>query len=221
MPVPTHFRFTARGVFAGTPEAWSFGLHMKRKLTGVADVPLENIDEGAVTAAFAGFFATAIGSTTDMQDWRAYVIGTNGKMEGNPLIVDVVDDAIGGGSSPVFPPQIALAVTLVGADRGPARFGRFYIPGPTSAIGGDLRISDTAAAAYRESATALLKGVADAIDEGISTEDIGAVNVSSRGGPSGTIQNVHHLEVGRAYDTLRSRRRSLDEARNVGGAIDW
>jgi hypothetical protein len=35
------------------------------------------------------------------------------------------------------------------------------------------------------------------------------------------MQGVDHIEVGRVYDTIRSRRRSLLEERFVGAQIDW
>lgn len=224
MAVPTHFRITARGDFTGTPEQWSFGFHFKREQGTGPDAGLSDIDDAAVTAAFAAFFtagAPSINNKVKMTDWRAYVIGTDGHMEGNPKVVDVSSVPIVGAAQLVYPPQIALVATLVADNRGPARFGRFFIPGPGVPIDTSWRLSEQVCIDTAEKVTQLLKGVSDAIDIPGGLESSAAVNVSTRGGVAGTLQDVDHVEVGRALDTLRSRRRSLVEERHIHGQIDW
>jgi len=224
MSVPTHFRFTARGTFDGTPEAWSFGFHMTRAQPSAGDAHIADINQSAVTSAFAAFFGNSnniFTTSVKMTDWRAYEIGTNNKMQNNPLVVDVTGAAIHGSSSVRLPTQIALVATLVAANRGPARFGRMYLPGPSLAIGADYRLSDTQAGFYLAATTQLLKDVSDAIDF-FATNSSEGCNVSQLpAGGSGTLQVIDHLEVGKVYDTLRTRRRSMLEERAVGGHIDW
>lgn len=224
MPVPTHFRFTVRGDFLNSPEHFSFGFHMTREVGGADDVELEAIDETAVSTALDTMISSgssAFGAAVKVTDWRAYVIGTDGRMEGDPLIVDVSTDDIKGTGTDRYPPQIALVATFVADNRGPARFGRFYLPSPAVVLGTNLRLSDANASGYAESVTQFLKGVSDAIDFPLTTSSEGC-NVSTRGGAgAGTIQPIDHVEMGLALDTLRSRRRSLDEERHVHGTIDW
>jgi len=223
VPIPTHFRFTVRGVFKNTPEQWSFGFHMSRSSETFPDAGLDDIDEGGVTAALTAFIQSGVfDSSVRVVDWRAYVIGTDNKMEGNgPLLHEVTPADIDGTASVRYPSQIAAVVTLVADNRGPARFGRFYLPGPAYQLESDRRISTTNADTIATSATTFLKAVSDSIDAPF-TESVKGVNVSLRGGGgAGTLQQIDHVEVGRVYDTLRTRRNQLLEERQVGGQIDW
>lgn len=221
--VPSHFRFTARGTFTGTPEIWSFGWHFNRVVVGGTDAGLSDIDESAVTTALGTFFGQGImDSGVLLTDWRAYVIGTDNKMEGNgPLLHDATGDDIHGSGGKIYPPQVALCVTLVADNRGPARFGRMYLPGPALSLGTDRRYTDTQCDSIATAVSAFLKDVSDAIDIPGTIQSAAACNVSSRPAGGGTIQDVDHVEVGRALDTLRTRRNQLLEERHVGGQIDW
>jgi len=222
MTVPTHFKFTFRGVFQNTPEIWSFGVKGQRNQETGPDAELDDIDQGAVTTALTDFFnfsGAGISGFVLATDWRAYRIGENGKMVGDPLVVDLSDEGIQGHGTNRYPPQVALAVTTVAPNRGPARFGRFYVPGPTQGLGTDLRLTVTDAQAYGEAATTFLKDISNAID---LPDDIGSaamVHASSGGG--GTRQAIDHVEVGRVLDTIRTRRNSMEEDREVLGHIDW
>lgn len=225
MPVPTHFKIVFRGVFDGSPEEWSFGTHWKRDSANAnPDATISDINVGQVTAAATALIGGTEGplfsTGVKLTEWRAYQIGTDGKMQGNPLI-NILGTPVSGTSGSRFPPQVALAITSVGANRGPGRFGRFYLPGPATAIGADWRLSSAQAATFLTASVNFVKAVSDAIDlvgVGASSE---MLNVSVRGGPDGTKQTVDHLEVGRVYDTLRTRRAQLLEVREVGGHIDW
>jgi len=223
LPVPTHFRFVVRGMFVNTPEEWSFGTHFTRAETAGPDAGLDDVSESGVTAAVDAFIGTSnFQSSVKATDWRMYVIGTDGKMEGNgPLLHDYTGSGPVGGGSLKYPPQVSVAITCVADNRGPAKLGRFYLPGPGKALGTDLRMSAADAGFLGSDVTTFLKAVSDSIDMPFTTSAKG-VNVSSRGGAgAGTIQEIDHLEVGRVFDTIRSRRRSLDEDRQVVAQIDW
>jgi hypothetical protein len=225
MPVPKHFRFSFRGIFTNTPEQWNFGFNMSTLLTDIPDPGVDDITTEDVTSAFQTFIAgpsdAAISERVKAMDWRAYLIGTDGRMEGNPLFVDVSTESIQGSAANRYPPQVALAVTLVGANRGPARFGRFFIPGPAEALGTDMRLSVASATGYAEAATNFMKDVSDTLDFSLANSSSG-LNISSRGsGGEGTKQEIDHIEVGRVLDTLRTRRNALLEDRHVHGHIDW
>jgi hypothetical protein len=223
--VPKHFKFSFRGIFENTPEQWSFGCNFSTNLSQVPDPGVDDIDVSAVTTALATLIAgpsdAAISTAVKAMDWRAYLIGTNGRMEGNPLFTDVSTDDISGAAGNRYPPQVALAVTFVGDNRGPARFGRMFLPGPAEAIANDMRLSIASATGYAAAVTAFLKAVSDSIDLTL-TESSKGQNISSRGlGGQGTAQDIDHVEVGRVLDTLRTRRNALLEERIVGGQIDW
>lgn len=225
MTVPTHFKFTFRGIFQGTPETWSFGVHYARALDLGGDAGLSDIDESVVSEAITTFLAAAkVSNAVECTDWRAYVIGTDGRMEGNgPLLHEFAPNTVKGNVSDVLhPPQCTIAVTTVATNRGPARFGRFYIPGSATGLGGDWRVPAATAQEIGGAAAAFLKRISDAIDLPGSTASARGVNVSDRplGGP-GTMQDIDHVEVGRVYDTLRNRRKSLLEDREIRAHIDW
>lgn len=224
MPVPIHFKFTARGVFTNTPEQWSFGFHMSRETALWSDPSTGAINVGQVTAAFAAFLGgsgAAVSDKVKMTDWRAYQISTDNRMAGNPLVVDTTTGGPQGVATNKYPPQVALCATLVANNRGPARFGRFYIPGPTQPLDADMRISNNDATNAAQAVTTLLKSVSDAIDLPLTQGSAEGVNVSVRGGPQGTLQVIDHVEMGRALDTIRTRRNALLEERHVHGHIDW
>lgn len=223
MPVPTHFKFTFRGIFNNSPEQWSFGAHFKRDVGSAEDSGVDDINQGAVTSALSALMQNVgMGGDVWATDWRAYEIGTNGKMQNNPLLVDVSSDtSCRGNSTNRFPPQIATCITLVANNRGPARYGRFYLPGPSASMASDWRMTEANAAAIAETVTTFLKSVADSIDLTLPTTSSECLNVSVRGGADGTKQTVDHVEVGRVFDTIRSRRNKLLEERHVHGHIDW
>lgn len=221
MPVPTHFRFTFRGDFVGTPEHWSFGLHYRRNIDLGPDAGLADIDKAAVTSAVDFFFSlngVKIPSNAKMTDWRVYQIGTDGKAEGDIHVEDVSALTVTGAATPIYPPQVALAITKVADDRGPGRLGRFYLP-TAAPIATDLRLSVSEATAIGNEVQAFLKSISDAIDIPGTLVSSPCVNISAVG--AGVLQDVDHVEVGRVLDTLRSRRRSMLEERVELGQIDW
>jgi hypothetical protein len=224
MATPVHMKFTFRGVFTGTPEEWSFGCRFSRDNPLGDDANITNIDQGAVSDAIGALIgqsgAGQFSNNVRVTDWRAYEIGPAGVMENNPLVVDVTAMNLAGTTANRYPPQIALVVTNVAANRGPGRFGRMYLPGPASALGSDMRLSVEDATAYATKATAFLKSVSDAIDlEGLASSE--GLNISESPFLTGSRQAIDHVEVGRTLDTLRSRRRSLLEDRYEHTHIDW
>jgi hypothetical protein len=224
MTVPTHFKFTFRGHFDGTPEFWSFGCHFNRKVGEGADAGLSDINESGVTAAIATLMGDAsFGTVTRLDDWRAYQIGTDGKMEGNAPLLHTVDPGspVAGAGGMNFPPQIAVCVTKVAPDRGPAKLGRMFLPCLGAAIGAGGRLSDTNAMAIAQATSAFLKSISDAIDLPGTIESSACVNVSEKPVATGTLQDVDHIRVGRAFDTMRSRRTSLLEDYVDDAHIDW
>lgn len=226
MAVPTHFKFTFRGVFDGTPEGWSFGCKMSRDNPLSDDAHLTDIDQDGVTAAVVAFFAACpMSSLVKLSDWRAYVIGTDGRMEGNAPLIKEFEGAARphGTNATVVPfPQVAHVVTMMGAERGPAQYGRMYLPGVIKPLSADMRLSVADAGDLLTASTDFLKAVSDCIDlEPPQSSEGLNVSPGPPGSPTGTRQAIDHLEFGRVTDTMKSRRRSLLEERVTGGHIDW
>lgn len=222
MPIPKHFRFVFRGSFVGTPEAWSFGVHFRNQTDGNPDASLDDVDMDTLVSAWVTLAGGANMPTwARLDDVRAYLIGTNGRAVGNVKVKDVAADNHHGGTAQTYPPQVALVATFVALNRGPGKLGRIYLP-TAAAMSGDARVSSGLAISIAGSVSAFLKGCSDAVDipDSITTSSAG-VNVSTRGGSDGTIQEIDHVEVGRVLDTMRSRRRSLVEERQADAHIDW
>lgn len=221
MTVPKHIKIVFRGIFNTTEEEWSFSTKWDMVHTGDPDGDIGNIDAGGVHDALTGMLATAnFSSVVWCTGWRAYEIGTNGLMEGNPRIEEFDPaDYVKGTSSAVAVPQIALCVTTVAENRGPARLGRFYLPGPTPVLGAGCILTETAQGTHLTNVTQFLKDVADSIDVPASPVSTSMINVSAVGG--GALQTVQSVRVGAALDTVRRRRNKLDERYVESGTIDW
>lgn len=226
VPVPTHIRFVVRGIFGGTPEEWSTSCHFKRDNEGSGDASVHgDVNEGNVTSAVDAYFGSSLfASSVIVTDWRMYDIGTNGKMQGNgPLLHTYADFSVHGSGSPHrFPPQVALCATLVADDRGPAKFGRMYLPTPACNLDASGRVDDATIVIQAEGLTQFLKSVSDAIDlVGLNSSTALNVSTGPAGSPTGTKQEVDHIEMGHVLDTIRNRRKSLLEERHIHGQIDW
>lgn len=223
MPIPKHFRITFRGVFRNTPEAWSHGVHMQQTNNLASDAHLGDVNMATLLDAWGILAATggpAVPSSCQLMDIRAYEIGTDGHAIGNVKIFDTSAGGVFGNTAPKYPFQIALVATTVALNRGPAKLGRMYLPTSTT-VGADGRISQSDALACAVRVADFLKKCSDAIDLPDTVESAAAVNVSTRGGPDGTLQSIDHVEVGRVLDTMRSRRTSLLEEREHTETIDW
>jgi len=223
VPIPKHFRFVWRGVFSGTPETWAFGCHFGSNLSGGPDAHLGDVDMEGLVTAWTGLAAggARLPDNAQLTDVRAYEIGTDGRSIGNVKLVDTSTRALSGGTAAKYPPQIALVATLVAPDRGPGKFGRMYLPTAATLSFSDCRMSESDAVSAAGSVSTFLKAVSDAVDIPATIQSAVGVNVSTRGGPDGTLQVIDHVEIGRVLDTLRTRRRALLEERVVDAHIDW
>lgn len=221
MPVKTHLKIVFRGDFAGTPEEWSYSTKWSRAVIGGPDAGVNDINGAAVLTALQAFHNNArFPSAVRVQEWRAYVIGTDGRMEGNPRLEDLSSAPVAGTGVVRFPPDQALCVTTEAANRGHARFGRFYLPTPSTGIAGtDLRLSVADAQAWVTATTTFLKAVSDAIDIPGTIESAEMLNISNDA--TSTFQPVRNIRVGRVLDRIERRRRSLEEAYEASGTIDW
>lgn len=221
MPVPQHLRAVWRGTFGATEEIWSFGLNFQKVKTGEQDLGVEDFGAAALITATQGLLQTAyISSGVKCTEIRLYDIGTNGLMQGDPRYITNGASAIAEGQSTGrHPSQCALAVTMRAVNRGPARLGRFYLPGPSVPVETDWRLSTGNQAQYLTLATNFVKAAADSISNTWINADNSVINVSRTG--TGAFQKVEFVSVGRVFDTIRRRRNKLEEARSESGDIDW
>jgi len=225
MPVPTHFKFVVRGIFNGTPEQWSTSAHYTRNHDLGTDAGLDDIRADDVTDAVVAYWGSInFGNQIEVSDWRFYDIGTDGHMEGNAPLMHTFEprELHGAGTAWQYPPQLALVMTLMAEERGPAQFGRQYLPLPAVTVDSSGRVSQAQAAGQRDEFTAYTKAISDCIDlVGVVSSSGCNVSKGPVGSGTGTLQLIDHIETGRVIDTLRNRRKSLDEDRDVGGHIDW
>ena len=204
------FRLVCSGTLVGS-ETFSYGLSFSRLSTagnGPEEVPQGVID--AVTA-FHSDANVGIGSQAVLTTIKLNEIDVNGRYanSGETVLADL-DPGVPGSGSTSMPPQVALAITLRTAKmRGRAHVGRFYIPRLAGAIGVDGRLSSGQAETIAGVATTFLNSLNTAM------AGIGRVAVMSDVG-TGNENLVTHVEVGRVLDTMRSRRRSLEEERVIG-----
>jgi hypothetical protein len=211
MVFPTHNRLNVRGIFDGTPEIWSYGMHFPSVVTAGPDVQPGDWNESAVTAALAAFHSSSIlSSKTRLTGWRGYQIGPDGRTIGNNLKVVELDPGTVGAGTHRYPPQVTTVVSFVAGNRGPAKFGRCYLPGPAGSINiTDSRMTAGDAMTVATTFKTLVEALLNAMYTDVLHVGEELVNVSRSG--EGVFQTVETVRVGRVFDTMRSRRNKLVE----------
>ena len=228
MPVPTHMKFVFRGIYFGSEEEWSTSLKVSRDNPGGADASYGEIVESTVDDACAAFFGTSLfSSAVRLTEWRAYVIGTNGLTEGNPMIRELATPIQGTASAtPRYPSDVAVCVTTEAINRGPARYGRFFLPSPAHPMNNDWRWHPTDITTLLNATVNFAKSVTDAVDLEL-TQSAELLNIS-KGTPrvpstlvSGVRQTVDRLKIGLRPDRISRRARAHLEEHIASGTIDW
>lgn len=220
-----HVRLTLSGDIGpvATPyEHFAFGVSLDTDGRAVANgqVDFEGWDSAQwddIVTDSSNFFSDAsvgISQTCRLRQIKLAFIGDDGLYVKDPLVRDV--DVAGGGPVLTYPPQVALAVstqiTVGGRTR---KAGRFYLPGPTSAIDATTGVISQADADAK--ALACHWWLTNLNNEpGLDTLGVRAIVATTKYGN----QPIDKVFVGRALDTIRSRRRSLKEGYGVGSAVD-
>lgn len=210
MVYPLHNRFVVRGSFGNSPETWTYGLHFPSAFSGIDDVVPEDWDQAAITNAVNVFHGgSSFATSTKVTGWRGYHIGPDGRTVGNNLRVVEYDVPVGGAGTTKYPPQVTLVMSLRADNRGPARNGRCYLPGLVLAVDADtFQIASALCGLMATNFKTFIDSLKAAMYPiGAIGEEL--VNVSKAG--SGVMQNVTTYRCGRVYDTMRSRRRALEE----------
>jgi hypothetical protein len=204
-----HQRLTfsgVRGTVASPREQWSFRINMRETTGGTTGSPtVAQLD--AIGASWQAKFSSRTTSDTILTSVKHAVINTDGKYLGNnpPTLSSAL--SLAGGATPLkYPDQVALAVSLITAERGGSGRGRFYLAGPSMPLVAGGVIDPAEALATADLAAQFLKG--------LETAWPGAADVCIASSKGRNI-NVTAVRVGRVYDTIRSRRTSLPEAYQV------
>lgn len=220
-------KVVAEGSLYGT-EAFSFGFHIVQAPTVAEDqlpaVSQELADQigNLVRTYFNGAAPNGLSITAMAKLERVKVnrIGRDGRYMDPDSVEHVVNPAIAGRSSVQPPPQLALAVSLIGNEnpRGLAGRGRFYLPPMTGmdSVTADGKIGPTAIPLVVSATQKLIRDV-NALFKGLGVQYAYVGNTSSgSSGRPGRQQVVSEIRVGNVCDTVRSRRRSLQENYTVG-----
>lgn len=188
-------------------EQWSCGFRMW-KAGGSTDADASGLLVG-VSAAIAAYHTSTtayIAGAAKLSFVKVNAIGTDGRYLGAGTVEATYGDVAGGGAAiPPHPNQVALVISLMtGFSRGPAHRGRFYMPLPMFLPAADGLITDS----DRDFA----RGAAAGLRTAVNTNSSGHVmTVMSRKAGAPGHRAVTAIEVGRALDTQRRRRRSLIE----------
>lgn len=185
-------------------ESWSCGLRLYGTTLG-AETSAQSLLSGAAAAVSAYHQDTglALSPNAKLSFVKLNAIDTEGRYLNQLTNQSILADlAGGGGSAPVYPNQIALAISLTtGFSRGRAHSGRYYLPMPTFGLDSAGRFAAPNADAASDATDSFVAAL-----NGLSAG--WKVAVMSK---LGTHRLVTGNRVGRVYDTQRRRRRSLVE----------
>lgn len=212
----------------GTPEAdrFSYGVNLWNASQG--DTVLNWASDAAGYLAgyvgpaltFHGAASTGISPEAVLDMVKLAIVGADPNSPDRAIYLDdpeiaVVSQAGGGVVSGTPPPQLALAVSLMTARRGPTGKGRFYIPLPELTVvpSDSFRISTIQAEGVRGTAQTFLNSL-NLVNLGTANFPEVAV-ISSKGYAT----RVAQIRVGRVLDTMRSRRNKMPEAYTAAANI--
>lgn len=212
-----HWRATFKGSFrasgAGegyeqwnTSIAFNYGLN---QFAGVGQEKAEDLRDDfiALMAAMPGFFA----SNTYLDEVRLDSIGADGKIDQDAVFAPVAGGGQAGGAPAVLPPSCAVVLTLDTKTRGRSRFGRMYLPLLATPV--------TDAGVMSESNAQFILGACRTFVNNVSNSpglDAGFGAAVASGVGSGSLDPIQEIRIGRVIDTMRSRRRSMDESYVTG-----
>lgn len=207
------FRLVMSGTHFGT-ETFSYGLTFAKTWTdqsAPSTVPTGIVD---AVVAFHTSANSRISNASVLETIKFNEIGIDGRYRSeSETVMEEFETGYPGATNAIMPPQVALAITLRTAKRrGRAHAGRFYIPYGGGAIDNDGRIGSANQATIAAEVTKFLNALNTA------AEGIGRLAVASDVG-TGAIEHITHCEVGGVLDTIRTRRKSLDESRVAGAPL--
>lgn len=208
-PKPAHLRLSWTGVFgtvAAPIEQWSFGLALPVEATvdGFTDPQIDALANG-MRIAYTSTLQARMPSDVILTECRIASVSGLGRVllrADGSYIQGINTVPAPGLDNPVpMPLQTALCVSLMTARPGPSGKGRFFLPWPSQVL--DVGSKTLAAAA----ATVMLDVSRDFLVavNGLTAGDVSVVSTK------GYVSTVTGLRVGRAPDTMRSRRGKIPE----------
>lgn len=193
------------GTGAPAPERFSISLNMVGRASVLVALTQAMVDDIATDCkAYWIRPFTNINQQAVLDSIKVAFIGANGKYTADPLISSFAPVAGATGGAP-YPFQIAQAVSLTSERRGPSGKGRYYVPLPTWTVRPNGLIEPVDAQAAAGSAQQFLNDINNA--PGVDRPGVRVVIASTKG--FNTV--VTGVRVGRALDTIRSRRAQLGE----------
>jgi hypothetical protein len=200
VPGATHIRVRANGTLgplSNPYEIFSYGFCLKSNAgSGVADADAI----AAKVAAYHSDSRTLISTRAHLTEVAVSEVGPSGAQNGQTA--RVVVDVVGGSNGGTVPPQIAYRVSLSDGLRGRSHRGGWYVPLPAASLSADdprMSANDAAgAAASAKDLIAALNSGPNAQQLIIASQVLGALVVTQ-------------VRVGRALDTIRSRRNTMVE----------
>lgn len=203
-----HSRLTFSGLLgtvAAPFEEWSFRLNFSPITIG----DVTEAETAAAASAWSSTIASQSGGATRLREVKFARIGPDGLYTDDPVISEVDAGGTATGSL-LYPPQVALAVSLDTDRRGPTGRGRIYVPNPTINVGATGRI--TAA-----NATAAVTAAANFLNALNGIQNLGSVCIASSKGYNSLVTSVR---VGDVLDTIRSRRNQISEVYSASVTVD-
>lgn len=204
----THLYFSVSGGIRGSEE-WSIGLRMLANgFDGTQEDQQNRLD--LVRAAFESWWTgqNVISSACTVQTLKLNRIDTNGKYLYDYTIRHDYATPLTAPQTSTHPNQVSLVATLeTGLTRGLAHRGRLFLPVPPMPVGTDGRMSQANAAGAATKVAELITAL-----NGVAITDDVVVMSQVNAGASRPVTGV---SVGRVLDTMRSRRTSLAEGREL------
>lgn len=206
MPYPTNFlRLVAIGGLPGG-EQWTWSLSYIADFSTL-DPPTE-VPAGVLSAieTFHGSTDVGLGTGVTLTAVKLNEIGTNGRYaNASETVEHVYDTPVQAANTIQVPPQAATAVSLLTSKkRGLASRGRFYLPRLGYSTGPDGRMDVTRQTQLATAVVTMLQGIGTAL----GPNHVLGVTSDRR---TGAQTPVTDIAVGRVLDTIRSRRKKLEE----------
>jgi hypothetical protein len=212
VPFAPHLRLSVRGAYAsptGDVEQFQFGLALRANPVGAPQVPTPGRLDNCVQAIrqYWGDNRVQTSNAHIIREVKLAPIGPDGRYTGDPQIAGV--EIAGPNARRMYPPQVALVVSTQTARRGPSGRGRVYLPAPLFDVDGSWVVPAGNAQGLADTFAAMLVDLATTGSDNRPVADLLTPVLASS---KGTLDPILSVRVGRAFDTVRSRRRSLSEA---------
>lgn len=218
-PAPKHLVMSMRGPLgdpAQAPEEWQINVRMTLPLTiaEAGDIDGDWLQDYTEDAR-DWIRSSGMRFTTDVHltECRFAVMSDAGPQNGETVIKTPAEvNSSQGQINPYVPWQNSVVVTLLADGRGRGHRGRWFLPPQQLTIENGL---GTMTAAHQNGIADATKTFIEALNNhpGLDTQGTsGNVCIIGRTPPEGTRELVDKIRVGRVVDTMRSRRKSLDES---------